>query len=106
MKRDDLSDHETFVQIREGTWRFRNRRGTIAATVPVTCHEQFHELAVLAVPGFDKPRYAARAAGTQDWVHYYQLQPWMYQVVEEYLSMTERYARVAEIVKEASRVLG
>jgi hypothetical protein len=106
MKRDDLSDDQAFVKIREGTWRFRRRHGTVAATVPIPRHTHFSELAVLVeVPEFDVPRFAARAAGTEDWVHYYQLQPWMVPVVREFLAMTEKYARVAEIVKEANRVL-
>ncbi len=106
MKRDDFSTPPTFVRIREGTWRFQKRHGTIAMTVPVNCHEQFCELAVLELPGFDTPRYAARALGTEDWVHYYQLQPWMYPVVQEFMMTTERYTRVAEIVKEANRAIG
>jgi len=105
MKRDDLNDNHAFVKIREGIWRFQRRHGTVAVTVPITCHDQFRELAVLETPGFDMPRYAARAAGTEDWVHYYQLQPWMYQVVQEFLATSERYVRVAEILKEAAHAI-
>jgi len=106
MKRDDLSDDQAFVKIHEGSWRFRRRHGTVAVTVPIPRHTHFSELAVLVeAPEFDVPRYAARAAGTEDWFHYYQLQAWMYPVVETLVTTVGKYTRVAEILEEANRAL-
>ena len=41
----------------------------------------------------------------RDWVHYYQLQAWMYPIVETLVTTIGKYTRVAEIVKEANRVI-
>ncbi len=106
MKRDELSYSQAFVKIHEGTWRFQRRHGTVAATVPIPRHTHFSELAVLMEgQEFEVPRYAARAAGTDDWIHYYQLQPWMYPIVETLVATLGKHDRFTEILEKLNHAL-
>ena len=104
MMNEHLAATEHFVKIREDEWSFQDRRGSVDALIPTQCNPTFSELAVLACPGTDKHEYAARIVQTDDWAHFYYLQPWMQPFMEHYLTTLDRYSQIVELVAKTHRL--
>ena len=104
MQREDFSDGQHFATIKDGEWHFRNRRGRVDASVPITSLPFFSELAVLVDPDDGTWRYAARLDDTDHWAYFHNLQTWMYPLVSEFLTTQARYEAVTELVAKAHRL--
>lgn len=92
------------VAIREGEWSLRDRRGSVAALIPIQGVPVFREIAVLACPRSDTHQFAARIVHTDDWVHFHALQPWMQPFMNDYLKALDRYTQIAELVARTHRL--
>lgn len=98
----DAGDH--LVTIRDDNWRLGDHHGRVCTTLPIASHPHFCELAVLVRRGCDDPHYAARATGTDTWVHFHYLQPWMHPLVRAFLENLETHDHVVELLEKAHQI--
>jgi hypothetical protein len=104
MMNEHRGDDERFVTFESGSWRYGGHSGPVAVSIPIRCHRQFCELAVLVRPGRRAFSFAARLARTDRWLHFNRLHSWMHPIVEELLGIREKYSQIVELVAKTHRL--
>ena len=96
------TEHEILVS--EEGWRHGDLQGTVVTFIPIKHHLHYTELAILARPGLTMPMYGARIRDTEEWQLFYNLQPWMFPVVQKLVELLAMNERVFAYIDQAHAI--